>query len=74
MMESVNRFANAVVGGLTGLVHGLPPSVVLMVHALAIAVLAVAVYALVSNQRVIKARKNRMIARLLEKLIRLQHF
>jgi hypothetical protein len=71
MMEPVNRFANAVVGGLTGLVHWLPPSVVLMVHALAIAVLAVVVYALVSNQRVIKERKNRMIARLLE--IRLFH-
>jgi hypothetical protein len=71
MIDSVNRFANAVVSGLTGLVKGLPPSVVLMVHALAIAVIAVAVYALVSNQRVIKARKNRMIARLLE--IRLFH-
>ena len=71
MKNSVNRFANAVVGGLTALVQGLPPSVVLMVHALAIAVIAVTVYALVSNQRIIKQRKNRMIARLLE--IRLFH-
>ena len=70
-MEPVNRLANAVVGGLTRLVQGLPPSLVLMVHALAIAVIAVGVYALVSNQRVIKQRKNRMIARLLE--IRLFH-
>jgi hypothetical protein len=70
-MEPVNRFSNAVVGGLTTLVQGLPPSLVLMVHALAIAVIAVAVYALVSNQRVIKQRKNRMVARLLE--IRLFH-
>ncbi len=66
MMDGVNRFTGALVGGVNGLLGGASPAVVLLVHSLLIAVLAVAVYALVSNQRTIKTTRNRMIARLLE--------
>jgi hypothetical protein len=66
MMDGVNRFTGALVGGVNGLLGGTSPAVVLLVHSLLIAVLAVAVYALVSNQRTIKTTRNRMIARLLE--------
>ena len=66
MMDGVNRFTGALVGGVNGLLGNASPAVVLLVHSLLIAVLAVAVYALVSNQRTIKTTRNRMIARLLE--------
>lgn len=66
MMDGVNRLAGALVGGVNALLGGASPAVVLLVHSLLIAVLAVAVYALVSNQRTIKTTRNRMIARLLE--------
>ena len=65
-MNGLNRFIGALVGGVNALLGGASPAVVLLVHSLLIAVLAVAVYALVSNQRTIKATRNRMIARLLE--------
>lgn len=45
---------------------GVAPTVVLLVHALIIALLAVAAYALVSNRQTIRTTRNRMIARLLE--------
>ena len=66
MINALNRFTGAIVGGVNGLLGGAAPSLVLLVHALIIAVLAVAVYALVSNQRSVKATRNRMVARLLE--------
>ncbi len=66
MMDGLNRFTGALVGGVNGLLSSAAPTVVLLVHALIIAVLAVAAYALVSNRQTIKATRNRMIARLLE--------
>ena len=66
MMDGLNRFTGALVGGVNGLLGGAAPTVVLLVHALIIAVLAVAAYALVSNRQTIKTTRNRMIARLLE--------
>lgn len=66
MMDGLNRFTGALVGGVNGLLGGASPAVVLLVHSLLIAVLTVAVYALVSNQRTIRTTRNRMIARLLE--------
>ncbi len=66
MMDGVNRFTGALVGGVNHLLGGAAPAVVLLVHSLIIAVLAVVVYALVSNQRTIRMTRNRMVARLLE--------
>ena len=66
MIDFLHRIAGMVVGGLTRAVAGLSPLFVLLIHALAIAVLVVVVYGLVSDQPRIRRRKNRMIARLLE--------
>ncbi len=66
MMDGLNRITGAFVGGVNALFRGVSPAAVLLVHALLLAVLVVAVYALVSNQRTIKRTRNRMIARLLE--------
>lgn len=66
MIDGLNRITGAFVGGVNGALRGASPAVVLLVHSLLIAVLAVAVYAWVSNQRTIKVTRNRMIARLLE--------
>ncbi len=66
MIDGVNRVAGALVGGVNRLLGSASPAVVLLVHSLVIALLAVAVYALVSNQRGIRAARNRMLARLLE--------
>ncbi len=66
MMDGLNRITGAFVDGVNGLLGAASPAVVLLFHALLLAVLVVAVYALVSNQRTIKVTRNRMIARLLE--------
>ncbi|MEO6788199.1 MAG: hypothetical protein ABI318_18905 [Chthoniobacteraceae bacterium] len=66
MIDFLHRIAGVLVGGLTRAASAMPPQLVLMLHALAIAALVVAVYGLVSNQPRILRRKNRMIARLLE--------
>ena len=66
VLDSVNALAGAVVDGINTPLKDAPSSVVLLVHALLMALLALAAYAVLSNQPRIKRTKNRMLARLLE--------
>ncbi len=66
MIDVINRISEVIVSGINGLFSWLPPIGVLLVHALLMGILALAAYALVSNQAVIKRTKNRLLARVLE--------
>lgn len=66
MIDIVNRISEIIVTGINRIFGWLPPSGVLLVHGLLMGVLALSVYALVSNQASIKRTKNRLLARVLE--------
>ena len=66
MIDILNRISEVIVSGITKAFSWLPPIGVLLVHALLMGILALAAYALVSNQAVIKRTKNRLLARVLE--------
>ena len=60
MIDLANRISEIIVTGINRLFGWLPPLGVLLIHALLMGVLALAVYALVSNQASIKRTKNRL--------------
>ena len=62
VVNVVNRSAAYLVDGLTALLKHAPPLVALLVHALLMALLALAVYALVSNRQRIKRTRDRTLA------------
>ena len=66
MIDIINRISEIIVTGINLLFGWLPPIGVLLIHALLMGVLALSVYALVSNQASIKRTKNRLLARVLE--------
>ena len=66
MIDTANRVSELVVTGINSLFGWLPPIGVLLIHGLLMGVLALSVYALVSNQASIKRTKNRLLARVLE--------
>lgn len=66
MLDLINRISEIIVSSITRLFAWTGPLGVLLIHALLMGVLALAAYALVSNQVAIKRTKNRLIARLLE--------
>ena len=66
MIDVVNRISEFIVTGINRLFGWMPPIGVLLVHGLLMGVLALSVYALVSNQASIKRTKNRLLARVLE--------
>jgi hypothetical protein len=66
MIDVINRISEFIVTGINRLFGWLPPIGVLLVHGLLMGVLALSVYALVSNQASIKRTKSRLLARVLE--------
>jgi hypothetical protein len=66
MIDLVNRISEILVTGINSIFGWLPPIGVLLIHGLLMGILALSVYALVSNQASIKRTKSRLLARVLE--------